>query len=101
MEAMAGNPRVLLVHNRYRVEGGEERSLELHARALADAGVEHRLYERRSADAGRARAAAAMLRGGEREHELADAVREMGAGVVHAHNMQPLIGPRGLAAAAL
>src|SRR4051794_2093318 len=92
-------PRVLLVHNRYRIEGGEERSLELHARALAAAGVEHGLFERRSGDAGSARAAAAMLRGGEREQELVGAVRELGAGVVHAHNMQPLVGPRGLAAA--
>src|SRR3954449_4499605 len=96
---MAASPPVLLVHNRYRIEGGEERSLELHARALADAGVEHRLFERRSSEAGRVRAAAAMLRGGEDEGELAGAVRELGAGVVHAHNMQPLVGPRGLAAA--
>src|SRR4051812_15516557 len=96
---MDASPPVLLVHNRYRVEGGEERSLELHARALADAGVEHRLFERRSGDAGSARAAAAMLRGGEREQELAGAVRELGAGGVHAHNMQPLVGPRGLSAA--
>src|SRR3954469_5442218 len=92
-------PRVLLVHNRYRIEGGEERSLELHGRALAAAGVEHGLFERRSGDAGSARVAAAMLRGGEREQELVGAVRELGAGGVHAHNMQPLVGPRGLAAA--
>jgi glycosyltransferase involved in cell wall biosynthesis len=91
--------RVLLVHNRYRIEGGEERSLELHARALAEAGIEHRLFERRSSEAGRVRAAAAMLRGGESEAELAAAVRDLRAEVVHAHNMQPLVGPRGLAAA--
>src|ERR687893_490340 len=29
--------RVLLLHNRYRVEGGEERSVELQSRALAAA----------------------------------------------------------------
>jgi glycosyltransferase involved in cell wall biosynthesis len=92
-------PRILLVHNRYRIEGGEERSLELHARALRDAGVEHAVFERSSSEAGRGRAAVAMLRGGEHEHELAAAARELGAGVVHAHNMQPLVGPRGLAAA--
>ena len=90
--------RVLLLHNRYRVEGGEERSVELQQRALAHAGVEHRLLERRSGDAGRADAARAMLRGGSGEAEIAAAVRELGADVVHAHNMQPLIGPRGLAA---
>jgi glycosyltransferase involved in cell wall biosynthesis len=91
--------RVLLLHNRYRVEGGEERSVELQQRALARAGVESRLLERRSDEAGRGRAARAMLRGGEDEGEIAAAVRALGADVVHAHNMQPLIGPRGLAAA--
>lgn len=93
------DPRVLLVHNRYRIEGGEERSLELQARALRGAGVEHRVLERRSAGTGRMRAAAAMLRGGEHEDELERGARELGADVVHVHNMQPLVGPRGLAAA--
>ena len=91
--------RVLLLHNRYRLEGGEERSVELQLRALANAGIEHRLFERRSAEVGRGHAARAMLRGGGAEGEIASAVRELGAEVAHAHNMQPLIGPRGLAAA--
>lgn len=90
---------MLLLHNRYRVEGGEERSVELQARALADAGVEHRLLERRSDEAGRVQAAAGMLRGGSHATDVAAAVRRLGADVVHAHNMHPLIGPRGLAAA--
>jgi glycosyltransferase involved in cell wall biosynthesis len=93
------SPRVLVLHNRYRIEGGEERSVQLQLRALHRAGVEARALERRSDDAGRGRAAAALLRGGEREQEVAEAVRDLGADVVHAHNMQPLIGPRGLAAA--
>jgi glycosyltransferase involved in cell wall biosynthesis len=91
--------RVLLLHNRYRLEGGEERSVELQLQALAHAGIEHRLFERRSAEVGHGRAAAGMLRGGGAEAEIASAVREIGADVAHAHNMQPLIGPRGLAAA--
>jgi glycosyltransferase involved in cell wall biosynthesis len=91
--------RVLLLHNRYRVEGGEERSVELQLRALANAGIEHRLLERRSDDASRVRAASAMLRGGADPADVAGTVRELGADVAHAHNMQPLIGPRGLAAA--
>ena len=91
--------RVLLLHNRYRLEGGEERSVELQLRALAKAGIEHRLFERRSAEVGRGHAARAILRGGGAEGEIASAVRELGAEVAHAHNMQPLIGPRGLAAA--
>jgi glycosyltransferase involved in cell wall biosynthesis len=92
-------PRVLLLHNRYRFEGGEERSVALQQRALANAGVTHRLLERSSADTPRLRAAAALLRGGAAEEEVTAAVGELGADVVHAHNMQPLIGPRGLAAA--
>ncbi len=92
-------PRVLILHNRYRVEGGEERSVELQLRAMERAGVEHVLFERSSGDAGRARAAAAMLRGGERESEIARAVRDLGADVAHVHNIHPLIGPRGLEAA--
>ncbi len=94
-----GHPRVLLLHNRYRFEGGEERSVALQQRALANAGVEHRLLERRSSETGRVAAAAALLRGGSADEEVAAAVHELGAGIVHAHNLQPAIGPRGLAAA--
>ena len=93
------HPRVLLVHNRYRTVGGEERSVALQAAALEHAGVPHALFERRSGDAGPARAATAMLRGGDRTSQVAEAVRSFGADVVHAHNMLPLIGPRGLLAA--
>ena len=71
----AAMPRVLVVHNRYRIAGGEERSVELQLRALRRAGVAHALFERRSAEAGRAGAARALLRGGRDESELAAAVR--------------------------
>lgn len=92
-------PRVLVVHNRYRVSGGEERAVELHLEALAAAGVEHRAVLRDSARAGRARAALSLLRGGSDPGEVAAAVRALGATVLHVHNMQPLLGPRALAAA--
>jgi glycosyltransferase involved in cell wall biosynthesis len=91
--------RILVLHNRYRIEGGEERSVELQSRALANAGVEHRVLERRSGEAARARAAGALLLGGQNPDEIARAVRELGADVVHVHNMQPLFGPRALQAA--
>jgi glycosyltransferase involved in cell wall biosynthesis len=61
--------------------------------------VEHSLLERRSADVGRAGAAAALVRGGSDEEDVAAAVRELGVDVVHVHNMLPLVGPRGLTAA--
>ncbi len=91
--------RVLVVHNRYRVEGGEERSVELQLRALDRAGIDHALYERRSSETSRAGAAKALVRGGADADDIAAAVRALGADVVHVHNMQPLIGPRGLEAA--
>jgi glycosyltransferase involved in cell wall biosynthesis len=73
--------------------------VELQLRALRNAGVEHALLERRSGEVGRADAARALLRGGRDEDELAGAVGELGAEVVHVHNMLPLVGPRGLEAA--
>jgi glycosyltransferase involved in cell wall biosynthesis len=91
--------RVLVVHNRYRIEGGEERSVGLQLRALLRAGVEHALLERRSAEVSRVGAARALLRGGRDEDDVAAAARGLPADVVHVHNMLPLIGPRGLEAA--
>ena len=93
------DPRVLVLHNRYRVLGGEERSVALQLEALEAAGIPHALFERRSSDAGRARAAATLLRGGADPAEVGAAVRGLGATVAHAHNMLPLVGPRGLEAA--
>ncbi len=93
------HPRVLVLHNRYRVEGGEERAVSLHLDALASAGAPHVLLERRSADVGPARAAGALVRGGSGDEDIAAAVRDLGATVAHAHNILPLIGARGLAAA--
>ena len=91
--------KVLLLHNRYRLRGGEERAVELQVEAMTRAGIEHRTLFRDSSDAGSARAARAMLRGGENEDEVARAVREFGADIVHVHNMNPLFGPRALRAA--
>jgi len=91
--------RVLVVHNRYRYEGGEERSVELQAAALRDADVTHAVLERSSADVSRPRAALALLRGGRDEADVEAAARELEADVVHVHNMLPAFGPRSLAAA--
>jgi glycosyltransferase involved in cell wall biosynthesis len=91
-------PRVLVLHNRYRVHGGEERAVDLHLSALVSAGVTHRALMRDSSQVGRARAAGGLLRGGADPDEIGRAARELGATVVHAHNIQPLLGPRALAA---
>jgi glycosyltransferase involved in cell wall biosynthesis len=90
---------VLLLHNRYRVTGGEERSVELQMRALDRAGVPNRLLERRSDHVGKGRAALALVRGGDDAGEVSTAVRDLGATVAHAHNTLPLLGVRGLEAA--
>jgi glycosyltransferase involved in cell wall biosynthesis len=91
---------VLFLHNRYRTTGGEERAVEdliwlvrerLHEPA--------ELLTRSSAELPRSRAALALLRGGLEPQEVAAAVRASGARVVHAHNLQPALGWRALAAA--
>jgi glycosyltransferase involved in cell wall biosynthesis len=91
---------VLFLHNRYRTTGGEERAVEdllwlvreqLHERA--------ELLTRSSAELSRRRAALGLLRGGLDPDEVARAVGLGGARVVHAHNLQPSLGWRALAAA--
>ncbi len=91
---------ILLLHNRYRTHGGEERVVEQLARLLpAQLGEEVELLERDSASANRLTASAGLLRGGLDPGEVGDAVRRTGARVVHAHNVQPQLGWRALGAA--
>jgi glycosyltransferase involved in cell wall biosynthesis len=91
--------RVLVVHNRYRLEGGEERAVELQVAALRRAGIAHALLERRSAEVSKPRAALALLRGGRDEDDVRVAAEDLRADVVHAHNTLPLLGPRALTSA--
>ena len=92
-------PRVLVVHNRYRIHGGEERAVDLQVAALRHAGIEHDTFFRDSAEAGKLWAARSLVRGGDAPGELRTAVRNVGADIVHFHNMHPLLGSRALAAA--
>jgi glycosyltransferase involved in cell wall biosynthesis len=84
--------KVLVVHNRYRYRGGEERAVDLQMEALARAGVDAELLDADSQQMGSADAARALLRGGE-------PIDVRGADVVHVHNMHPRFGPRALASA--
>lgn len=94
-----GRPRVLLLHNRYRQAGGEERVVdELEALLRARGHAVARL-ERDSDTASSGRAAHGLLRGGLDPGDVAKAVRLHRADVVHAHNLHPLLGWRALAAA--
>jgi len=91
---------VLFLHNRYRTTGGEERVVEnLLWLVREQLGEPAELMTRDSAGLGRARAAAGLLRGGLEPDDVARAVRLTGARVVHAHNLQPALGWRALAAA--
>jgi glycosyltransferase involved in cell wall biosynthesis len=91
---------VLFLHNRYRTTGGEERAVEdLVWLVREHLGETAELLTRDSASLGRTRAAAGLLRGGLAPAEVAAAVRSSGARVVHAHNLQPTLGWRALAAA--
>jgi glycosyltransferase involved in cell wall biosynthesis len=96
---------VLFLHNRYRTTGGEERVVEdLMWLVQTQLGRDAHLLARDSASLaaaplGRARAAVALLRGGLGPDEVAAAVRRTGARIVHAHNLNPSLGWRSLAAA--
>jgi len=94
---------VLLLHNRYREPGGEERSVSELASLLRSRGHAVEVLERSSQTLrvarGRARAGVAMLRGGLAPDAIAKAIDRSGAELVHAHNIHPLLGPRALARA--
>src|SRR6266513_5072115 len=91
---------ILVLHNRYRTTGGEERAAADLLWLLRERlGEDAELLERDSARMGRGRAAAGMLRGGLAPDEVAAAVRRSGARIVHAHNVNPSFGWRALAAA--
>jgi glycosyltransferase involved in cell wall biosynthesis len=91
---------ILLLHNRYRVPGGEESAVDDLAWLIREQLREDvELLERDSAELSNGRAAFGLLRGGLDADEVAAAVRHTGARVVHAHNVNPAFGWRGLAAA--
>jgi glycosyltransferase involved in cell wall biosynthesis len=90
---------ILLLHNRYRTAGGEERAVAEIAGLLSRRGHEVQLIERSSGAVGRGRAAIGLLAGGLDPDAIAAAVRRSGADVVHAHNLHPMLGWRALAAA--
>lgn len=91
--------RVLLLHNRYRAEGGEERAVSDIAALLSRKGHAVEVLERSSDAVTRVCAARGMVLGGVDGREVAAAARRMRAEVVHAHNLHPLFGWRALAAA--
>jgi glycosyltransferase involved in cell wall biosynthesis len=91
---------VLFLHNRYRTTGGEERVVEeLLDLVREQLGEPAELLHRESSATGPVRAAVGLVRGGLQPREVSEAVRRTGAGILHAHNLNPLFGWRALAAA--
>jgi glycosyltransferase involved in cell wall biosynthesis len=91
---------ILLLHSRYRVTGGEERAIGDLAWLIREhLGEDVEVLQRDSATLSRGRAAAGLLRGGLGPEEVGNAVRRTGARAVHAHNVNPTLGWRALAAA--
>lgn len=90
--------RVLILHNRYRLQGGEERAVFEIAGLLERRGHTVEILERSSAQVTRGRAARALLTGGVDADRVERAIQRLQANVVHAHNLHPLFGWRALAA---
>lgn len=91
---------ILFLHNRYRTTGGEERTVEQLLRLVREQlGEPAELLARDSGGVSQVAAARGLLGGGLDAREVAAAVRAGGARVVHAHNLQPTLGWRALAAA--
>lgn len=90
---------ILILHNRYRAAGGEERAVTDLVALLARRGHEVEVLERSSQGLGRGRAATGLLAGGLDPGEVGRLVHRRGVSVVHAHNLHPSFGWRALAAA--
>lgn len=95
--------RVLLVHNRYRIPGGEERHIDLLMRWLPSASVDVRRFEvtspATSSTLQRLRIGATLTYRPVGGRLLGEALSEFQPEVVHFHNIFPLLTPAGLRAA--
>jgi len=96
--------KVLLVHNRYRHAGGEERHVDLLETSLTAHGISVERFERDStllelSRAARLRVAATLTYSRGAEHEFARFLASSRPDVVHVHNIWPLLTPAVLRAA--
>ena len=88
---------ILVVHNRYRVRGGEDSVFEAECRLLEEAGHKVVRYEKDNRDipdrGGRLGLALRTVWNGRTYRELRELVRREKPDVVHCHNTFPLISP--------
>jgi glycosyltransferase involved in cell wall biosynthesis len=91
--------RVLLLHNRYRLQGGEERAVEDIAWLLSSRGHDVEVGGRPRTAHPPTKAARGLISGGIEADAVGAAVRRFRADVVHAHNLHPSFGWRALSAA--
>jgi hypothetical protein len=88
--------RVLMLHNRYLVPGGEDQSTEAEAALLADSGCQVELLEqdnRHIAQLGKARTAVRTLWSSESFDQVRRALRNGHFDVLHVQNFFPLWSP--------
>jgi glycosyltransferase involved in cell wall biosynthesis len=96
--------RVLIVHNRYRYPGGEERHIDLLEQGLTAAGVTVRRHERASSELvgsfrERVRLAGGLVYRPAARRELHRILAAWPADIVHFHNILPWFTPAALHAA--
>ncbi|MEX8495705.1 glycosyltransferase family 4 protein [Sphaerotilus sp.] len=88
--------RILIVHNRYQIRGGEESVVDAEIALLRDHGHEVRLYERDNHDVG-GQSRLALLRdtlwSSSSHADVTRLIQEFRADVVHVHNTLPLVSP--------
>ncbi len=91
------NRRILVVHHRYRVRGGEDQAVDREVALLRDAGLEVELLERDSKEivglAAKLRAAREMPYSEQSREELAQKIDEFRPSLVHVHNFFPTFTP--------
>ncbi|MBR5422322.1 MAG: glycosyltransferase family 4 protein [Lachnospiraceae bacterium] len=86
--------RILIVHNHYRIPGGEDMVAENEAKLLRDHGHEVYTYERsNNEEAGKLRMAVSMIFSIKTFLEIRRIIREKHIDIVHVHNILHLIGP--------
>lgn len=89
--------RILVVHHRYRVRGGEDQAVDREVALLRDAGVEVELWERDSKEIvgylAKMRAAREIPYSEQSRDELAQLIANFQPRLVHVHNFFPTFTP--------